>query len=101
MSNGNGRMNYEAIGVVFAILLAVASAIGGYAVAKNNIENNKVAINRVVATSNANADKTQVNKESIIKINGKLDNISTKQVELKNAVDKQNEKLEEILRKLD
>jgi len=100
MVNGNGKMNFEMIGVIFAIVIALASAIGGYAVAKNNIETNKESINKNVETCTALIDKTQTNKEDIKVINTKLDNIGLQQTELKTTLDKQNDKLELILRKL-
>jgi len=98
--NGNTKINWSMVGAIIVIFVTIAGSIGGYAVAKNNIDINKKTIEKTIETCEALIDKTQTNKESIIKIDGKLDNISTQQKEFKEALVKQNAKLEEILRKL-
>ena len=100
MPNGNTKINWSMVGAIIVIIVTIAGSIGGYAVAKNNIQINKKTIDKTIETCEALIDKTQTNKESIIKIDGKLDNISTQQKEFKEALVKQNAKLEEILRKL-
>lgn len=95
------RVNWEMVGVIVAIVLALGGAIGSYAVAKNKVDINQKSIEKITKTYSTLADKTQTNREDIKVINAKLDNISQQQAELKETLKEQNGKLELILRKLD